>query len=247
MEVGQNVTLDFLLQNHIKIVAKQDDINSRYINIVLRNNRQAVTLSENATATLNITRCDGGKKSYICHIEDNVISVCLSKWAVEIEGTLQCDVSVIENNERLTTMTFKVVVHANCCTTDDIEDADSEDILTSLVSRVTQHGNSINTNTSNISSISSELSILEAVVSSLNKPITSQIVTITCDDWEYNEITNKYECTIAKDTITSATCIIANELTSVLCYADVWSTDGSYTITAPELPTGAVNLLLIFF
>ena len=247
MKVGQNVTLDFVLQNHIKLVAKQDDINSRYINIVLRNNRQAVTLSDNATATLNITRCDGGKKSYICNIEDNVISVCLSKWSVELEGVLLCDVSVIEDNERLTTMTFKVMVHANCCTTDDIADADSQDVITSLVNTVTEHGNFINTNTSDISSISSELALLEAVVSGLDKPITSQIITITCDDWIYNGSTNKYECTIVKDTVTSETCIIANELSSVLCYADVWSNDGSYTITAPEVPSGAVKLLLIFF
>lgn len=143
MKVGQSITLDFTLQNHIKLIAKQNDINSRYLNIILCNNRQPVTLSNNATATLNITRCDGAKNSYMCHIEDNVISVYLSKWAVELEGVLLCDVSVMEDNERLTTMSFKVMVHANCCTTDDIIDDDSEDLITGLVSTVADHTNAI--------------------------------------------------------------------------------------------------------
>lgn len=246
MQVGQSISLDFMLKNSIKKIAKQNDINSRFLNITLRTNRQAVTLSDTATATLNITRIDGQKASYMCTIADDIVTVFLSDWAVELEGILLCDVSIIENNERLTTMPFKIDIVKACCTTDDIEDAYSEDVITGLVSTVAEHGNSINTNTSDIASISSELAMLDAIVSGLDNPITSQTVTIPRDAWVYKESINKYECTIVKDTVTSATYIIANELSNILYEADIQSNDGSYTLTASERPSEAVNLLLIF-
>lgn len=246
MQAGQDITLDFMIKSNIKKIAKQNDINSRYLNISLNRNRKAVTISDTATATLNITRSDGQKKSYIGTIENNIVNVFLSAWAVELEGILLCDVSIIENNERLTTMPFKIDIVKACCTTDDIEDADSEDVITSLVSTVTEHSNSINRNTSDISSISSELAVIETIIHGLDKPIMSQTVTINCEDWQYNGSTNKYECTIIKDTVTSTTYIIANELSNVLYDADIQSNDGSYTLTALEVPSRAVNLLLIF-
>lgn len=218
MQVGHSVKLDFMLMNNIKLVAKQNDINSRYINIALCEKRKDKELPNNATITLNITRCDGQKNSYLCDIVDNVAIVYLSSWAVELSGILTCDVSVIENNERLTTMPFLVEVVPACCTTEDIQDADSEDIITNLCSRIDE----------------------------LENRITIETVTIKQDDWELDINDNKYKCIIDKDTVTDNTYIIANELSNILNYADVQSNNGSYTLTASELPTEAVNLLLIF-
>lgn len=270
MQAGQSITLDFIVKNRTKLIAKQDDINSRYIKATLKNNRQDVTISPYSVATLNITRRDGAKKCYRAIIENNKVMAFLSDWAVSLTGVLKCDISIIENNERLTTMPFTVDIVFACCTSDDIEDATSEDVITELIemlgeykedkehlaeidSTLEEHKNSISTlenavadNTSDISNISSDLAVLEAIVNKIDHQITSQTVTIECNEWAYNASTNKYEYTTSKDTVTSATYIIANEYAGVLVDAEIESNNGSYTITAPEKPTGAVNLLLIF-
>ena len=269
MQSGQHITLDFVIKNHTKLIAKQDDINSRFIIATIKNNRQAVTIPQVATATLNITRQDGQKKCYRAILDNNIVMAFLSDWAVELTGILQCDISIIEHGERLTTMPFKVDIVFACCTSDDIEDTTTEDVMTELIemlgeyqeekehlaeidSTLEEHKNSISTlesavsdNTSDISNISSNLAVLEDIVNKIDNQITSQTVTITRDEWIYNASINKYECTIEKDTVTPSTYIIANEYDGLLVDAEIESNDGSYTITALE-PTGAVNLLLIF-
>ena len=239
VQCGQSIKLDFVLKSNKKLVAKQDDINSRYVVATLYNNGQAVEILDTAIATLNITRCDGDKKCYRAIVEDNKVKVFLSDWALELEGELKCDVAIREEQTILTTMTFGVKVERACCTSGDIEDAAGEDIITELIEDVV-------TNTADIAKNSSDIALLEAIVDKLDNPITSQIITITRDDWEYNENINKYVCTIEKNSVTESTYIIANEYEGVLCDAEIESHNGSYTITAPVKSSGAVTLLLIF-
>ena len=267
MQSGQHITLDFVIKNHTKLIAKQNDINSRYIIATLTDKGQTVTISNNATSTLNITRQDGEKKCYRAIIDNNIVIAFLSDWAVALTGVLQCDISIIEHGERLTTMPFKVDIVFACCTSDDIEDTTTEDVMTELIemlgeyqdekehlaeidSTLEEHKNSISTlesavvdNTSDIATIIGDLAILETTV---NGKITNQTVTIERDEWVYNASINKYECTIEKDTVTPSTYIIVNEYDGLLVDAEIKSNDGSYTITALVKPTGAVNLLLIF-
>ena len=263
VQAGQSITLDFLVKNHTKLIAKQNDINSRYIKATLKNNRQDVTISPYSVVTLNITRQDGQKKCYRARVEDNIAVAFLGDWAVELAGIIQCDISVIEREERLTTMPFKIEIVLACCTSDDIEDTISEDVMLELIhmleeyegerdhieridSRLESVENAVADNTSDISDISSDVAILKDIVDKIKNPISSQVVTIMRDDWEYNASTNKYEYIESDDTVTSETYIIANEFGGVLYDADIVSNDGSYIITAPVKPTGAVNLLLIF-
>ena len=221
MQCGQNVKLDFVLKSNKKLVSKQDDINSRFIVATLYKNGQAVEITNDAVATLNITRCDGDKKCYRAIVEDNKVKVFLSDWALELEGELRCDVAIREEEAILTTMTFGVKVEKACCTSGDIEDAAGEDVITELIEMLNDY-------------------------QEYKNMVTSQTVTITRDDWEYNASINKYECTIEKDSVTESTYIIANEYEGVLCDAEIESHNGSYTITAPVKSSGAVTLLLIF-
>lgn len=220
MQHGQEITLDFSLKRNIILTAKQNDINSRYIiaNITGNSNKESVILPTNAIATLNVQRSDGLKKCYRAAIEGNKVKAFLSSWAVELEGQLFCDISIIENEEKLTTTGFTVIVEEACCTSEDIEDATSEDIITEILSELTE----------------------------IKNQITSDTITIQREDWAYNATTNKYECTIDEIGVTSTTYIIANEYDGLLLEGDVMSNDGSYTIIAPVKPIGAIILLLIF-
>lgn len=227
MQHGQEITLDFSLKRNFILTAKQNDINSRYIiaNITGNSNTESVILPTNAIATLNVQRSDGQKKCYRAAIEGNKVKAFLSSWAVELEGQLFCDISIIENEEKLTTTGFTVIIEEACCTSEDIEDATSEDIITNILSELTE---------------------IENTIGKWEKQIISDSITIQREDWVYNATTNKYECTIGKIGVTSTTYIIANEYEGLLLEGDVMSNDGSYTIIAPMKPIGAITLLLIF-
>lgn len=220
MQHGQEITLDFSLKRNIILTAKQNDINSRYIiaNITGNSNKESVILPTNAIATLNVQRSDGLKKCYRAAIEGNKVKAFLSSWAVELEGQLFCDISIIENEEKLTTTGFTVIIEEACCTSEDIEDTTSEDIITEILSELTE----------------------------IKNQITSDTITIQREDWAYNATTKKYECTIDEIGVTSTTYIIANEYDGLLLEGDVMSNDGSYTIISPVKPIGEIILLLIF-
>lgn len=227
MQHGQEITLDFSLKRNIILTAKQNDINSRYIiaNITGNSNTESVILPTNAIATLNVQRSDGQKKCYRAAIEENKVKAFLSSWAVELEGQLFCDISIIENEEKLTTTGFTVIIEEACCTSKDIEDATSEDIITEILSELTE---------------------IENTIGEWEKQIISESITIQSDEWTYNINTNKYEYIAYNNDVTATTYIIANDYEGLLMEGDVISYDNSYKITAPINPTGAVSLLLIF-
>lgn len=225
MKHGQHINLDFVLKGNPILFAKQNDINSRYIIATITDNGESITLPNNAVATLNIQRSDGIKKCYKAAIEDNKVKAFLSSWAVELEGQLLCDISIIENEEKLTTTSFVVMVEKASCTSEDIEDSTSEDIITNILSKLTE---------------------IENTIGKWQNQITSDSITIQSEEWGYNASTNKYEYTVNNNIVTPQTYIIANDYEGILLGGDVISNDNSYTITAPVKPTGAVTLLLIF-
>lgn len=225
MKHGQHINLDFVLKWNTILLAKQNDINSRYIIATITDNGESITLPNNAVATLNIQRSDNLKKCYRAAIEDNKVKAFLSSWAVELEGQLLCDISIIENEEKLTTTSFVVMVEKASCTSEDIEDATSEDIITNILSELTE---------------------IENTIGEWQKQISSDSITIQNEEWVYNASTNKYEYTVNNNDVTPQTYIIVNDYEGLLLGGDVISNDNSYTIAALVKPTGAVTLLLIF-
>lgn len=222
---GQEITVDFVLKSGTILTSKQNDINSRYIIASITNNGESIVIPNGAKATLNIRRSDNAKKCYLTTIENNKVKGFLSSWAVELEGQLLCDISIIDNEEKLTTTSFAIRVEEACCTSEDIEDATSEDIITNILSELTE---------------------IENTIGEWQKQITSDSITIQNEEWVYNASTNKYEYTVNNNDVTPQTYIIANDYEGLLLEGDVISNDNSYTITAPVKPTGAVTLLLIF-
>ena len=240
MQAGQSVYLDFVQKNCIKNTAKQNDINSRWFNIVLGVDGQIVELANTATVTLNITRSDGKKNSYIGAINDNTVTVFLSSWAVELEGILECDVSVMEQNQRLTTMPFQIEVVQACCTTDDIKDADSEDVLTNLYTLLQKYEGY------DLDNMTDKLEQIETIVNNLSKQIMIETITIEPDEWEFNGLVNKYVYTKNNDSVTDKTYIVV-EVPNELQDVEIESNNGYYQVTARVISERAVNLLLIFF
>lgn len=249
MQVGQRIVLDFTLHNHIKLIAKQNDINSRFLIITLKNNRQSVIIPNECVATLNITRVDGSKKCYRASVANNMITAFLSDWAVELSGIIYCDVSIIENNEKLTTMPAKIDVVKACCTSDDIEDAMSDDIITQIINMLETY----NAETEHLSQLDDAIETLNSTVEEHSTSINNiknkrTTLTLLANNWILNQNTNLYEYTITDSNITANHYIdVVMDLANQAKLEDgyVESYDGEYIFYTSKAPTEDITVTVV--
>lgn len=110
MAITQTLHLDVAKQNIIPPVwIKAGDQNSRYLNAAILDCGIPYSIPENAYVYFNITRPDGLKNQQAAtRISDDTISVLLSPWCAEISGIGYGSLSIIVDNEILTTFSFEI-------------------------------------------------------------------------------------------------------------------------------------------
>ena len=103
------------------IVAKQHDNNSRFIKATLVDNGINIDIDYTFDVTINATRPDGERRRFIGTVNaDGTVTVPLTSWMLELNGTLQCDISVYSSDSRLTSTSFTVFVEEAACESDEI-------------------------------------------------------------------------------------------------------------------------------
>lgn len=122
------------------LVAKQYDMNTRFLKVTLMDcgTRIDVPYIETAKVVINAERKDGQSKGFDGVInEDGTVTVPLHSWMLELEGTVICDISVmdtaIDNNKKLTTTSFTLIVEKAAYGGDDITSDPQYDVLVSLL------------------------------------------------------------------------------------------------------------------
>ena len=113
------------------IVAKQFDNNSRFLKATLIQNNEKINVPSTSTVTINATRNDGSEDSFAGEInEDGTVTVPLTYWMLEFEGTLMCDISIFgADDSKLTSTTFVVEVEKASCRGDNISEAEKYGVL----------------------------------------------------------------------------------------------------------------------
>ena len=94
------------------LVAKQYDSNSRFLKVTLVNNGEKIEIDPSAIVIINADRKDGQSNVFqgVAN-DDGTATVPLTLWMLELEGTLICDVSIIdEDSRKLTSTSFTVLV-----------------------------------------------------------------------------------------------------------------------------------------
>ena len=132
----KTIAIDTGRKNKIaEIYAKQGDKNSRFINIHLLNNGSPFIIPSGATAVFNVCRSDGDKKSFFAEMKPdvNTIIVELNSWILYVPGIINCDVSIIHNDKKLTSSVFQITVEEAITTDDIIESDENYDILVELI------------------------------------------------------------------------------------------------------------------
>ena len=112
MTITKQITLDVSRPNNIpSISAKQFDEDSRFLKINLVNGTEDISVESDSAVLINIARADGESNSYNGSVnEDGSVTVPLSNWLLSVEGTSSASVSIIQNGERLTSLSFDITV-----------------------------------------------------------------------------------------------------------------------------------------
>ena len=119
------------------IVAKQNDCNSRFLKASLWDEGVQLSINPKAEVTINAERKDGASDSFFGEVnKDNTVTVPLHSWMLELEGTVNCDVSLLIDGRRLTTTTFVVLVEKAANGSDDIINNPQYNVLINLMGEV---------------------------------------------------------------------------------------------------------------
>ena len=141
-ELDVEVTKPNILQ---AIVAKQYDMNTRFLKVTLKDggNRIDIPTIETAKVIINAERRDGLSKGFDGVInDDGTVTVPLHSWMLELDGTVICDISVIDtaedNNKKLTTTSFTLLVEKATYGGDDVTNDPQYDVIVSLLETCTE-------------------------------------------------------------------------------------------------------------
>lgn len=140
-EIVKELTLEVYSANRIKaIVAKQYDYKSRYLLIRLTDGGEDINVEASSVVTVNAFRPNGESAAFLGSAEqDGRILVPLTYWMLELEGTVKCDVSVVDTEERkLSSTNFQIEVERANYSGDDIEQDEHYDLLVDLLAEVAQ-------------------------------------------------------------------------------------------------------------
>lgn len=129
------------------VVAKQYDMNTRFIKATFVDYGEKITIPQSATlkVVINALRNDGLSKGFEGEINaDGTVTVPLHSWMLELVGTVVCDISVIDTAEddekKLTTTSFTLIVEQAAWGGDDIASDPQGDVLIDLLNRVETAG-----------------------------------------------------------------------------------------------------------
>lgn len=115
IQIIREVAADVVKRGATRAVyAKQNDVKSRFLNVRIQEEGKDIQVSSTSTVMLNVERPDHQENIFYGTVnEDGSVQVPLASWMLELAGTLQCDISIVEEgaeSAKLTTMQFSIYV-----------------------------------------------------------------------------------------------------------------------------------------
>ena len=144
--ITKAIKLETTQQNLIQaVIAKQNDCNSRFLKVTFLNEGSIIPLDSDSDVTINAERKDGSSKSFFGVVnDDDTATVPLHSWILELDGVVNCDISIIgTDGSKLTTTTFVVKVEKAANSSDDISSDPQYDVLANLVEELSEANKNI--------------------------------------------------------------------------------------------------------
>jgi hypothetical protein len=139
--ITKAIRLETTKQNLVQaVIAKQNDCNSRFLKVTFLDEGTVIPLESSSKVTINAERKDGESNSFFGEVNgDDTATVPLHSWMLELEGIVNCDVSIIDiDGRKLTTTTFAVMVEKAAHGADDISTNPQYDVLVNLIADVNE-------------------------------------------------------------------------------------------------------------
>ena len=127
------------LNRFAAIVAKQYDKQSRFLKVTLLDSGERIKVESASTAVINARREDEVAKTFEGTVNaDGTVTVPLTYWMLQLDGTVKCDISIITANKTvLSTTLFELEVQEAAAPDDsEIENDDDYGILIQLIADV---------------------------------------------------------------------------------------------------------------
>ena len=138
-KIVREISVDVAMLNRFAaIVAKQYDKSSRFLMVRLLNQEQPIDVERGSTVVINARREDEVAKSFAGEVnDDGTITVPLTYWMLELDGTVKCDISIITGEDTmLTTTLFELQVEEAAADDEAISKDDDYGILIHLINSV---------------------------------------------------------------------------------------------------------------
>ena len=138
MKITQELTLDTSRENAYKVVhAKQFDEDSRFLKVTITTRGEEIEIPSGATVVFGVKRADLESHDFAGVVNaDGTVTVPLTNWMLQVAGKCVCDVSIIKDGEKFSTLNFNVLVEYAPTNEADITEDEGYDVLVSLVERV---------------------------------------------------------------------------------------------------------------
>lgn len=141
IQIVREITADVVKRGSTRTVyAKQNDVNSRFLNIRIQEDGKDIKVESTSTVMLNVERPDKEENIFFGTVnDDGTVKVPLTTWMLEQSGTLVCDVSIVSEDvtvAKLTTMQFSIQVEAAVVTDGDIEESEEYSVVVEILNRM---------------------------------------------------------------------------------------------------------------
>lgn len=120
-------------------IAKQGDMNSRFIKATIASDGVPITVENGATVVINAKRSDNAVRTFSGSVnEDGTVLVPIANWMLEKDGHLDCEIIIVlaASQEKLSTTRFTIEVEPRISDGSEIEDDDDYDFLLELIEDV---------------------------------------------------------------------------------------------------------------
>ena len=137
-QIIREITLDVSQPNNLRaITAKQNDLNSRFLKIHITDEGNPILVDGSSQVIMNVQRTDNAVRPFYGSVNnDGSVTVPLTPWMLYIEGSINCDVSIIstEDLQRLTTLQFSIYVEKAIFPQEALEESEDYDVFLNLLS-----------------------------------------------------------------------------------------------------------------
>lgn len=141
IQIIREVSADVIKRGATKTVyAKQNDLNSRFMNVRIQEEGKDIVIDPGLTVMLNVERPDKSENMFYGTVNaDGTVKVPLTTWMLELAGTLICDVSIVSEDPtaaKLTTMSFNIYVEEAVVSDESITETTEYSVIVNLLNRV---------------------------------------------------------------------------------------------------------------